>query len=226
MGGWAQTGIQSRHLGWKWLPQAIRFACGTDCSVCRAWAGPRSTTHWKTDNAGDGDVTGQGDGNATLLQPSNPPRVRGSAVQAPPLVNVTTYHFDNRCNGWSNAEAVLHPVNVAGASSTDLYSVPLDEQVDAQSLVPERRLRRDREDTIYAIDGTSGAVPQTRNFWPARPRWGHSPASGNKSAGVGINSTLVISSATGTMYVMVYTPEEPGPGVPPACHQSEQPRPT
>jgi hypothetical protein len=56
--------------------------------------------------------------------------------------------------------------------------------------------------TLYAIDASSGAILRSRNFGPAVPL---PLGCGNNSRSVGVNSTPVIDPAAETMYVMVYT---------------------
>src|SRR5579864_738690 len=48
--------------------------------------------------------------------------------------SVTTYHYDNYRTGWNSNETILTHANVNSSSFGLLYSVPLNDQVDAQPL--------------------------------------------------------------------------------------------
>jgi hypothetical protein len=150
--------------------------------------------------------------------PANTARV-APAVTA--KVDVTTYHYDNRRNGWNNAETVLTPSNL-GSQFNLLHSVSLDEQVDAQPLVLTGQTITGQgthdvvyvateNNTIYAIDSSSGAVLLTQNFGSPVPIQILPGQCNNNSAVVGINSTPVIDPATRDIYVITYTLES---GVP------------
>jgi hypothetical protein len=108
-----------------------------------------------------------------------------------------------------------------------LQSVTLDEQVDAQPLIAPNQLitvgpHKGRHDvvyiatennTIYAIDASTGVVLLSANFGPAVPK----PLScNNNSAVVGINGTPVIDRTTNSMYVIVYTMGNPNTNFLPA----------
>jgi len=171
--------------------------------------------------------------NAAQIHPPNTPRVTASTAQTAvsepsqaaasttPTVSVTTYHYNNRRNGWNNAEAVLTPASVGSSQFSLLHSVPLDEQIDAQPLVLTAQTIAGgthdvvyvatENDTIYAIDATSGAVLLTRNFGSPVPMSALPGQCNNNSTVIGINSTPVIDPVTRTMYVITYTLES---GVP------------
>lgn len=157
--------------------------------------------------------------NATELHPANTPQVVVNADQAPLSVSVTTYHFNNRRNGWNNAEAVLNPANVGSAQFNLLQSVGLDEQIDAQPLILTNVTISDatptdvvyvasENNTLYAIDANTGSMLLTRNFGPPVPITSLPSQCTNNSATVGINSTPVIDPSSGILYVMVYTLED------------------
>jgi hypothetical protein len=121
-----------------------------------------------------------------------------------------TYHNDNFRTGWNLNEKILTPSAVQSGFAL-LKSVALDEQVDAQPLImwntditgfhPVVYVVTENN-TLYAINGNSGAILQTRNFGPPVPL---PLGCGNNSKNVGVSSTPVIDPAAGTMYVMVYT---------------------
>lgn len=171
------------------------------------------------ETSGHGEASINSDIDATLLHPANTARIDASALQAPASVSVTTYHFNNRRNGWNNAEAVLTPANVSSSSFNLLHAVPLDEQVDVQPLILASQAIAGQgthdvvyvateNNSIYAIDATTGAVLLQRNFGPPVPVTNCN----NNSVVIGIDSTPVIDPTTGFIYVMVYTWEPPTAG--------------
>src|SRR5579864_2493815 len=117
-------------------------------------------------------------------------------------VSVTTYHYDNLRTGWNSNETVLTPGNVKSTTFGLLHSVTLDQQVDAQPLiVPGESITAGthqgihdvvyvatENNTIYAIDASSGIVLLNPNFGPAVPK---PLGCGNNSTVVGINGTPV-----------------------------------
>jgi hypothetical protein len=140
---------------------------------------------------------------------------------------VVTYHYDNLRTGWNSNETTLTPSNVNPTTFGLLQSIPLDEQVDAQPLLVPNELitvgiHKGRHDvvyvatennTIYAIDASTGVVLLNLNFGPAVPK----PLScNNNSAVVGINGTPVIDVASNSMYVIVYTMGNPNTNFLPA----------
>jgi hypothetical protein len=141
--------------------------------------------------------------------------------------SVVTYHYDNLRTGWNSNETTLTPSNVNPTTFGLLQAVTLDEQVDAQPLLVPNELitvgtHKGRHDvvyvatennTIYAIDASTGVVLLSPNFGPAVPK----PLScNNNSAVVGINGTPVIDIASNSMYVVVYTMGNPNTNFLPA----------
>jgi hypothetical protein len=138
------------------------------------------------------------------------------AVSALAQTAVTTYHYDTYRTGWNNTETSLTPANVASSSFGLLHNITLDDQVDAQPLVvPGVTITAGSSqgqhdvvyvasegNTIYAIDVHSGAVLLSPNFGaPVQYPLGCN----NNGPNVGINSTPVIDTASGTLYVIIYT---------------------
>ena len=137
-------------------------------------------------------------------------------------VSVTTYHYDNYRSGWNSAEKTLTPNAVHGFSFGVQVTVPLDDQVDAQPLVvPKVKITAGNyqglhnvvyvatdNNSIYAIDTTSGTVLLQPNFGPpvVTPL-----GCGRNNPDVGINSTPVIDLTSNTLYAMVYTQQSSGP---------------
>jgi|HubBroStandDraft_1064217.scaffolds.fasta_scaffold09864_3 hypothetical protein len=136
--------------------------------------------------------------------------------------NVTTHHYDTLRTGWNKAETVLTPAAVSSASFQLSTTVPLDEQVDAQPLLLQAQAIPGQGthdvvyvategDTVYGIDAASGAILMSRSLGTPVPYTALPGACGNNSDVVGINSTPVIDSTTGTLYVIAYTYESGQP---------------
>jgi hypothetical protein len=130
--------------------------------------------------------------------------------------NVTTYHYDNLRTGWNAGETTLTPATVAGASFGALKFVSLDDQVDAQPLVlPNRTIAGQgthdvvyvatENNTVYALDATSGSVLLKTNFGAPVPQSALPGQCNNNAANVGIGGTPVIDAAAGTLYVIADT---------------------
>jgi len=126
-------------------------------------------------------------------------------------VEVTTYHGDPQRTGWNEQETILTVANVGAAGFGLLYSVPLDEQVDAQPLIVTGQTITGvkgthtvvyvatENNTVYAIDAASGTVLRSRNLGTPVPMpFGCT----NNSATVGIGSTPVIDTSSKTLYVI------------------------
>jgi hypothetical protein len=128
----------------------------------------------------------------------NPPCTNGQ-------VCTTTNLYDNNNSGWNSAESILNTTNVAGANFGLLASSnALDEQVEGQPLVYGNEMYLvTANNTLYEINASTGHVDKTRNFGTAVPQ----SVSGcnNDSATIGIKSTPVIDSSTGTLYLVAYT---------------------
>jgi hypothetical protein len=149
-----------------------------------------------------------------------------NADQSPPgpfgTTDVVTQHYDAQRTGWNSQETVLTASNVNSATFGLLYSVAVDDQVDAQPLVLTNQsisgVQGNRTvvyvategDTVYAIDASSGTVLLKKNFG--------TPVSqsvlgncNNNAVHIGINSTPVIDRAAGRLFVVTYTSDK---GVP------------
>src|SRR5271166_3180397 len=135
--------------------------------------------------------------------------VMGSMASA--QTAVTTYHNDNYRTGWNSSETTLTPANVNRSSFGPLFTVKLDDQVDAQPLVvPGVTIAGGTHDvayvvtennTVYAIDANAGTILLTKNLGtPVQSPLGCT----NNGPNVGINSTPVIDSNTNTLYVIDY----------------------
>ena len=145
-----------------------------------------------------------------------------SSLLAAAQVSVTTYHYDNYRTGWNSNETTLTVAALQGSTFGRLGSVALDDQVDAQPLVvPGVTITAGKfrgihdvvyvatdNNSIYAIDATTGKVLLNPNFGPpvVMPL-----GCAKNNPDVGINSTPVIDLSSNTLYVMVYTQQSTGP---------------
>jgi hypothetical protein len=135
---------------------------------------------------------------------------------------VTTYHYDNHRTGWNAKESALTPSNVNKSSFGLLFSVTLDDQVDAEPLivpgvnvtggtspgVHDVVYMATGHDTVYAIDANAGTVLLTQSLGkPVAEPLGCN----NNGPYVGVDSTPVIDLSTNTLYVMAYTQASDGP---------------
>jgi PQQ enzyme repeat len=128
-------------------------------------------------------------------------------------VSVTTYHDDPQRTGWNPSESILTPSSVTPAVFGLIAPVALDDQVDAQPLVVANQMIAGEgihnvvyvateNNTVYAIDASTGSILKIRHFGPPVPK----PLScANNGPNVGINSTPTIDVAKQAIYVMAYT---------------------
>ncbi|MGB6518626.1 MAG: hypothetical protein WBE79_09015 [Candidatus Cybelea sp.] len=131
-------------------------------------------------------------------------------------VAVLTYHYDNLRTGWNDKESSLKYANVNAASFGLLHAIALDDQVDTQPLiVPNETTTRGvtpgkhdvayvatENDTIYAIDASSGTVLFQQSLGNPVP----TPLGcNNNGPNVGINGTPAIDRPANAMYVIAYT---------------------
>ena len=131
---------------------------------------------------------------------------------------VTTYHNDTLRTGWNAVETTLTTANVGGGGFNLLASVTLDSQVDAQPLIVPNQVIGNQGahtvvyvatggDTLYAIDGATGTVLASRNFGTPVPQSALPGQCNNNGPSVGITSTPVINTSTGTLYLIADTYE-------------------
>jgi len=137
----------------------------------------------------------------------------GAGAQA-----VLTYHDNTMRTGWYDEEKTLNVANVGGGSFGLLATATLDSEVDSQPLVrPQQTIAGQGVhmvvyvvtggNTLYAIDGVSGAVLASRNFGTPVPRSALPGGCNNNGPTVGITSTPAIDNVTGRMYLIVDTYE-------------------
>jgi hypothetical protein len=131
-------------------------------------------------------------------------------------VNVTTYHNDNARTGQNTQETYLTPANVNSSQFGKLFTVAVDGAVFAQPLYLNNVnigggthnvvYVATQHDSVYALDADTGTLYWQKSLIPA----GGSTVSSNTdlnfcgdiAAEVGITSTPVIDSTTGTFYVV------------------------
>ncbi|MGH6877579.1 MAG: hypothetical protein ACREHV_09415, partial [Rhizomicrobium sp.] len=137
----------------------------------------------------------------------------GGAANA--QVNVTTYHNDNLRTGWNQNETTLTQGNVSNSTFGLLQTVPLDDQVDAQPLVVSGVTINGTQhnvvyvatenNSVYAIDAQSGQILLQTNLGSPVPWYDLPGGCNNNGPDVGINSTPVIDTSTGAIYVIALT---------------------
>jgi hypothetical protein len=119
-------------------------------------------------------------------------------------------------DGWDADEPGLSPAAVSGGGFGQLFATPVDGQVYAQPLVVDGQgatptttlIVATENDSVYSIDGTTGAVNWSVNL--GLP-WASSVDSCQDLAPViGITSTPVYDQATGTVYVVADITAPPG----------------
>ncbi len=151
-----------------------------------------------------------------VIKDAHEPRAATFSSEQNPKFAVTTYHYDNFRTGWNADETTLTYKTVGSSSFGLLHTVTLDDQVDAQPLVvPNETTTRGtapgkhdvvyvatENDTIYAIDASSGTVLFDQHLGSPVP----SPLGcNNNGPNVGINGTPVIDQTANVMYVIAYT---------------------
>ena len=144
------------------------------------------------------------------------------AAQQDQLFDVTTYHYDFDANGVELKETQLSPNAIKAGSFGLLKTAILDEQVDAQPLVLSGLVIAGQahdvvyvateNNTIYAIDASSGSILQQRNLGPpVSAGAGGVIECGNNSSRIGITSTPVIDRGAGALYLIAFTLENNQP---------------
>jgi len=144
------------------------------------------------------------------------------AAHASAAVNVTTHHGDSQRTGWNPRETVLNPKTVSSASFGRVGSVAVDAQIDAQPLYVAGQTISGKgthnvvyvateNNSIYAIDGDTGAVLLQKNLGAPVPLSALPGECTDNSHIVGVNATPVIDVAAQTLYVVAYTFENGSP---------------
>ncbi|MGD0190009.1 MAG: hypothetical protein ABSD74_04630 [Rhizomicrobium sp.] len=129
-------------------------------------------------------------------------------------VNITMHHYDSLRTGWNQSETILSPATVSGSTFGILATAQFDAQVDAQPLIVQGLtiagqgthdvvFIETENNSVYALDAYSGALLLQTNLGPPVP-----PSRKPRHDQEGIQSTPVIDTTAGTMYVMAYTLEK------------------
>lgn len=130
--------------------------------------------------------------------------------------NVTTYHYDNYRSGWNNTEQSLTPASVSAGTFGVLANVALDSRADAQPLVltgvdiagqgvHDVVYVATENDSVYALDAATGAQLLQVSLGEPVPLSAIHDRHDNMP--MGIQSTPVIDTAGGTLYVLAFTYE-------------------
>src|ERR1700712_989664 len=124
------------------------------------------------------------------------------AVANPAAADVTTNSADNLRTGWYGNQPKLTPASVGSSDFGQLGSMAVDGQVYAQPVISNNILLANTEmNSIYGFDATTRTQLWTRNLgqpYDAKTLLGCADI----NPLVGITSTPVVDSATGTEYVM------------------------
>src|ERR1700689_2101085 len=142
-------------------------------------------------------------------------------------VNVVTYHYDNLRTGQNLQENALTPTNVNSTTFGKLFSQPVDGQIYAQPVelqnvtVPGKGQHNvvyvvTENDSVYAFDADNNSGGNATALWQDSfidPAKGITPIPsadvGTKMIypQVGVTSTPVIDTSSGTLYVVAATKE-------------------
>jgi hypothetical protein len=135
---------------------------------------------------------------------------------------VPMHHNDHYRTGWNSTETVLTPSNVNSSQFGLIATVAVDDQVDAQPLVvPGVTITAGNyqgvhnvvyvvtgNDTVYAIDASAGTILLSNHLGaPVKQPFGCI----NSGPNIGITSTPVIDTSSGTLYLIAYTQLSTGP---------------
>jgi hypothetical protein len=130
-----------------------------------------------------------------------------------------TYHQNALRTGWDELEITLNPSNVSPSTFGLVGSTVLDDQVDTQPLVVASQTIAGlgshtvayvatEGNTVYAIDGISGAILKSTNLGaPVQMPLG----CGNNGPNVGIDGTPALDVKNQILYVIAYVQGAGGP---------------
>lgn len=139
-------------------------------------------------------------------------------VQAAPIPDVTTYHYDNVRDGLNAQETMLTPANVTSATFGKVGFLAGDGKVDAQPLylaglsvngaATNVVYMATEHDSVYAINADTG-----KQIWMSSMLGSNEQTSGDHGCGqispeIGITSTPVIDRATGVVFVVAMSQEK------------------
>lgn len=130
--------------------------------------------------------------------------------------SVLTFHNDTLRTGWNSKETALTAAAVGGGQFQLQAIVSLDQQVDTQVLAVRMKLFPKQSgpyviylatanNTLYALDGASGATLASTNFGPPVPQSALPGQCWNNAPSVGVDSTPVISPSARAIYIIAHT---------------------
>ncbi len=143
-------------------------------------------------------------------------------------INVTTYQYDSTRAGANTNEVILNKANVNSTTFGKLFSQPVDGNIYGQPLyvanlaIPGNGTHNvvyvaTENDTVYAFDADSATGPTSSPLWAvsftnaaAIPVPSGDTSCGQITPEIGITSTPVIDTASGTIYVVAMTRETSG----------------
>ena len=148
--------------------------------------------------------------------------LQGLATAVWSQINVTTFHYDNARTGQNTQETVLTPANVNATQFGKLFTISVDGYVYAQPLYLANVQNiaggthnvlyiATQHDSVFAIDADSGAILWQTSF--INPSSGVTTVSDTEVGctdivpEIGITSTPVIDTSSGTLYLVVKTNE-------------------
>lgn len=142
-------------------------------------------------------------------------------------VPVLTQHNDLTRSGWNNKETLLKPSNVNVRQFGKIFSVPIDDNMFAQVLIPcnvniaggmhNVAVAATVNNTVYAFDAENGNIFWSKNFTPVGLRVVQNTdfakcqggINGDIAKNVGIIGTPVIDSITQTLYFVARATDAP-----------------
>jgi hypothetical protein len=138
-----------------------------------------------------------------------------------PLINVTTYHYDNARTGANTQETVLTPSNVNSTQFGKLFSVAVQGFVFAHPLYMANVQNiaggthnvlfvATEHDILYAIDADNGTILWQQSFVNSvdiTSVLSREVSCGDLKPEIGITGTPVIDRSTGTIYLVTKTKE-------------------
>jgi hypothetical protein len=137
-----------------------------------------------------------------------------------PIVDVTTYHYDNSRDGLNANEVTLTTSNVSSTSFGKVNFLPADGKIDAEPLYLSQLTINggthnvlyvvSEHDSVYAFDADSGAVLWQVSVLQPGETTSDDHGCGQISPEIGITSTPVIDRNLGAIFVVAMTKDANG----------------
>lgn len=141
-------------------------------------------------------------------------------IQAPPIPDVTTYHYDNARDGLNAKETVLTPGNVNSTTFGKLGFFTADGKVDAQPLylagydiggaATNVLYVASEHGSLYAYNADTGAKIWSVSLLGSGETPSDNHGCGQISPEIGITSTPVIDRAKGTIFAVAMSKDKSG----------------